>query len=99
MRIQGDQSAGGGIVTRRTQDSSDRDTEAAGFGRARARRSRERALPKYYSIQTVAEALEVSGRTIRRWIDRGNLVAHRPGGVVRIAEDDLRAFLALHRDG
>jgi excisionase family DNA binding protein len=63
------------------------------------RRQRKRALPKYYSIQTVAEALEVSDRTIRRWIDRGDLVAHRPGGVVRIAEEDLRAFLALHRDG
>jgi excisionase family DNA binding protein len=83
-------------VTRRTRDSGDRDIEAADFGRGRARRPR--ALPKCYSIKTVAEALEVSDRTIRRWIDQPDLVAHRPGGVIRIAEDDLRAFLALHRD-
>jgi excisionase family DNA binding protein len=68
-------------------------------GRTNHGQHRKRALPKYYSIQTVAEALEVSDRTIRRWIDRGDLVAHRPGGVVRVAKDDLRAFLARHRDG
>lgn len=36
-------------------------------------------------------------RTVRRWIEAGDLVVHRVGGVVRIAEGDLRAFLALHR--
>jgi excisionase family DNA binding protein len=47
----------------------------------------------------VAEALDVSPRTVRRWIANGDLIAHRINGVVRIAEDDLRAFLALHREG
>ena len=65
------------------------------------RRTRQRVsgLPKYYAIQTVAEALDVSARTIRRWIASGNLTVHRVNGVVRIAEGDLRAFLALHREG
>jgi hypothetical protein len=40
----------------------------------------------------------VAPRTVRRWI-KGDLVAHRVGGVVRIGEANLRTFLALHRDG
>ena len=38
-------------------------------------------------------------RTILRWIAAGELVAHRFGASVRIAEADLRAFVALHREG
>jgi excisionase family DNA binding protein len=56
-------------------------------------------LPKFYNINTVAEALDVSSRTVRRWIANGDLVVHRVDGVVRIAEGDLRVFLALHREG
>jgi excisionase family DNA binding protein len=63
------------------------------------RRHQDRGLPKYYSINAVAEALDVSTRTVRRWIASGDLIVHRVDGVVRIAEGDLRAFLALHREG
>ena len=55
-------------------------------------------LPRFYTIKTVADALEVSPRTVRRWIAIGDLNVHRVNGVVRIAEADLRAFLALHRE-
>jgi len=54
--------------------------------------------PKFFSIAYVAEVLSVSDRTVRRWIDRGELVAHRFGRNVRIAETDLKAFLALRRN-
>jgi excisionase family DNA binding protein len=64
---------------------------------AGGRRHHDRGLPKYYAIKTVAEALEVSPRTIRRWLANG-LAAHRIDGVLRIAERDLRAFLDLHRE-
>ena len=65
-----------------------------------ARSHRQRGgLPKYYAIKAVAEAVDASPRTIRRWIANGDLVVHRINGVVRIAEDDLRAFLAEHREG
>jgi excisionase family DNA binding protein len=66
---------------------------------ADARRQGGGALPKYYSIKAVAEALGVSTRTVRRWAAGHHLIAHRIDGVVRIAEGDLRAFLALHRNG
>ena len=62
------------------------------------RRHRGSGLPKYHSINAVAEALDVAPRTVRRWIANGDLVVHRVGGVVRVAEGDLRAFLALHRE-
>ena len=55
-------------------------------------------LPKYHSIKAMAEALDVSHRTLRRWIANGDLVVHRVGGVVRVADGDLKAFLALHRE-
>jgi excisionase family DNA binding protein len=63
------------------------------------RRHSGSGLPKYYTIKAVAEALDVSPRTIRRWIAKGNLIVHRVDGVVRIAEADLRAFLGSHREG
>lgn len=55
-------------------------------------------LPKYYAIKAVAEALDVSSRTVRRWIARRELAVHRVDGVIRIAEGDLKIFLALHRE-
>ena len=36
--------------------------------------------------------MEVSIRTVRRWIKSGELVAHHFGTAVRIAESDLKAF-------
>jgi excisionase family DNA binding protein len=86
-------------MTSRTQTPGESDTEAAAFARARGRRHRGSGLPKYFTIKAVAEALDVSSRTVRRWIANGDLIAHRSGGVVRIAEGDLRAFLALLREG
>ena len=86
-------------MTSRTQPPSDSDAEAAALGHVRGRRHRSSGLPKYYAIKAVAESLDVSIRTVRRWIANGDLVVHRVDGVVRIAEGDLRAFLAQHREG
>ena len=56
---------------------------------------------EYWSVDEVAERLKVSGRTVRRWIEDGELVAIKlaPGmqGRVRIAESDLKAFLDSRR--
>jgi excisionase family DNA binding protein len=68
------------------------------FGHVRGRRHPDNQI-KFFTIAEVAERLHVSARTVRRWIEAGDLVAHRIGGIVRVAESDLRAFLALHREG
>jgi excisionase family DNA binding protein len=53
---------------------------------------------KFYTVEQVAGALEVSLRTVRRWIALDLLRVHRFGRTVRISEADLSAFLATHRD-
>jgi len=65
--------------------------------------TRSKALPAppkmaFYTINQVADMLAVSPRTVRRRIKNGKLVAHVFGGAVRIAETDLKAFIATHRD-
>jgi excisionase family DNA binding protein len=62
------------------------------------RRRRDNEI-RFFTIAEVAERLGVSTRTVRRWIKVGDLVAYRISGVLRITESDLRAFLALHREG
>ena len=83
-------------MPRQTQVCTGRDIEA-GFGQVRGRGQRG-DIPQHYTIQEVAELLNVSHRTVRRWIATRVLIAHRVNGVVRIAETDLRAFLAMHRE-
>ena len=73
--------------------------KVAAPGHDRGRRRTSGGLPKYHTIKAVAEALDVSVRTVRRWIANGHLIVHRVDGVVRVAEGDLWAFLASHRDG
>ena len=53
---------------------------------------------RFFTIGTVALHLDVSPRTVHRWIAQGKLVAHRIGRSVRISEADLKMFLAVHRD-
>jgi excisionase family DNA binding protein len=82
----------------RTRPPIDSDTEAAVFGHTRGRRHRDDQI-EFFTIAEVAERLRVSTRTVRRWIESGDLIAHRPGGIVRVAENDLRTFLAMNREG
>ena len=70
--------------------------ELAAHGEVRHRHRRDDL--NFFKISEVAERLRVSTRTVRRWIENGDLIVHRVGGI-RIAEGDLRAFLALHREG
>jgi excisionase family DNA binding protein len=53
---------------------------------------------QFFTVAEAAERLDVSIRTVRRWIQDGLLIVHRINGVVRISESDLHAFLTTHRD-
>ena len=60
-------------------------------------RTHSKQTSRFHSVSEIAEILDVSQRTVRRWIDQGELIAHRLGRNVRVSETDLRAFLALRR--
>ena len=54
----------------------------------------------YLTLDQVAEKLQVSRRTVNRWIAAGNLVVIRlsaESGSVRVAESDLRDFIDARR--
>jgi excisionase family DNA binding protein len=55
--------------------------------------------PRFLTVRAVAEILNLSQRSVRRLIDDQKLPIHRFGHAVRIAETDLRAFIAIHRAG
>ncbi len=52
-----------------------------------------RPLDPMMGIAKTGLALGISESTVRRLIKAGKLKAHRVGGQLRIAEEDLRAFL------
>ena len=56
-----------------------------------------RMPPAFHSIQEIADCLQVCDKTVRRWIEAGDLVAHRFGRQWRISDDDLESFLKLRR--
>ena len=50
------------------------------------------------TVPQTAEHLQVSEKTIRRWIKSGDLIAHRLGRQLRISESDLRDFIRMRRE-
>ena len=54
-------------------------------------------LPSLLTIKQVAVTLQVNTRTIRRWIEAGDLVTHQFGRGMRISEADLQSFIKLGR--
>ncbi len=54
--------------------------------------------PRLLNVSEVAEICSCSTKQVRRWIDRGELVAHRLGRLIRIAPGDLDTFLKMRRD-
>jgi excisionase family DNA binding protein len=55
-------------------------------------------LPRLLSVDEVARQLDVSTRTIRRWLLADYLSCHRLGRQIRIAEDELAAFIRNSRE-
>jgi excisionase family DNA binding protein len=52
---------------------------------------------RFLTLKEIADQLDVSIRTVSRWIATGALVAHKLGRLVRVGEHDLRAFLGTRR--
>lgn len=53
---------------------------------------------KFLTIPQVAEELQVSERTVWRWIKDKELIVHRHGRWTRVHCDELERFLKLARD-
>ena len=53
---------------------------------------------RYLSVKTVAERMDVSVRTVQRWIADGNLPSVLVRGSRRIAESDLKEMVAEHNN-
>ncbi len=51
----------------------------------------------YLKLHEIAERLQVSDRTVTRWIKSGELPAYKFANEYRITETDLKAFLEKHR--
>jgi excisionase family DNA binding protein len=49
------------------------------------------------SVADIADRLKLSEKTVRRWIERGDLPAHHLGRAVRVSEDDLALYLHKNR--
>lgn len=65
-----------------------------------ARSSISTDLPhRLLTIRDVADILRVSAKSVRRWIDAGDLVAHRVGRQLRVSQGDLETFIKLRRQG
>jgi excisionase family DNA binding protein len=54
-------------------------------------------IPNLLKIKHVAEQLNVSSKTVRRWIAAGEFRTHRIGRQIRIADEDLLAFIGTRR--
>ena len=55
-------------------------------------------LPRLHTVSDVSDSLQVSTKTVRRWIETGDLRVHRLGRSVRISEADLAKFLENKRN-
>jgi len=54
----------------------------------------EEKMEKMFTVQEVAQRLRVSERTVRNWVERGELAVFRIGKRgYRIAENDLNVFI------
>ena len=58
----------------------------------------EQILPGLLTIKQAAKHFQVSTKTIRRWVETGDLVAHRFGRQWRISDTDLHIFIRMRRE-
>ncbi len=55
-------------------------------------------LPAFYSVAETAKLLKVNPKTVRRWIENGDLTAHRFGRQIRITDADLVTLIQRSRE-
>jgi excisionase family DNA binding protein len=53
--------------------------------------------PKYHRVETIAEKLDYSPRSVRRLIDSGKLQAVKIAGAIRVSDEELQRLLLASR--
>lgn len=53
----------------------------------------EKKKPTIYTLREVEEILNVTQRTLYRWIDAGSLKAFKAGRTWRVSEEALQEFI------
>ena len=53
--------------------------------------------PSLMTVQNVADDAQVSPKTVRRWIDSGDLAVIRLGRQIRVKDEDWLAFIRARR--
>ncbi len=54
-------------------------------------------LERFYTAEELAERLQVSVQTVRRWVKSGKLNGYKPGKELRIRATDLEEFLETRK--
>ena len=52
---------------------------------------------KLYTVNEIAEAMEVTGLTVRRYIKNGHLEVTRLGRNIFVTEEQLKAFIEANK--
>lgn len=53
---------------------------------------------KFFTVNEIAKMFDMNPKTIRRYIQRGTLQAHKIGGQWRITQQDLKKFLDTNEE-
>lgn len=54
-------------------------------------------ITRYWSVDEVAQSFGCHANTVRRWVASGLLPALKVGGLIRIAESEVQAFIQRAR--
>lgn len=54
----------------------------------------EHSSNRFLTVKDVAERCQVTERTVRNWIEGGDLRVHRLGGAIRVLPEDFEDFIA-----
>ncbi len=63
------------------------------------RRKPHKRKRTFWTVKGIADHLDVSTRTVMRWIADGDLIAHKFGRSTRISDADLADFIRICREG
>jgi len=55
--------------------------------------TKEESKSKYLSLEEIAQQLNVSERTVYRWVRSGDMRAFRLGHVTRVTPEDFQKFI------